>query len=177
MKNRKKIIIGVVVAVAIIAIVSFTVYQSRKNVVAVQTGKVVRADLATVVSASGEIKPKTFANIGANAFGKIMRLYVKEGDKVTKGQTLAQIDNVQSEADVNATQAQLDAARTDAAASAAGYNTAVAQAARSQADAEKAKLDYDRAQGLYKAQLISKATVTNQNGEVLTVATHIMKFV
>jgi hypothetical protein len=29
------------------------------------------------VSASGEIKPKTYVNIGANAFGKIIRLYVK----------------------------------------------------------------------------------------------------
>ncbi len=157
MKKGKKILIGIGATVVVIAIILFTVYQSRKNVVAVQTGKVARGDLATVVSASGEIKPKTFANIGANAFGKIMRLYVKEGDKVTKGQVLAQIDNVQSEADVNATRAQLEAARTDALASAAAYKTAVAQDERSRADAEKAKLDYDRADGLYKAQLISKA--------------------
>ena len=46
--------------------------------VTVQTGKVARQDLASVVSASGEIKPKTYVNIGANAFGKITRLYVRK---------------------------------------------------------------------------------------------------
>ncbi len=73
--------------------------------VTVQTGKAERQDLASIVSASGEIKPKTYVNIGANAFGKITRLYVKEGDRVKKGQLLAQLENVQSSADVNATQA------------------------------------------------------------------------
>ena len=62
-----------------------------------------RQDLATIVSASGEIKPKTYVNIGANAFGKITHLYVKEGDRVKKGQLLAQLENVQSSADVTAT--------------------------------------------------------------------------
>ena len=59
------------------------------------------------MSASGEIRPKTYVNIGANAFGKIIRLYVKEGDRVKKGQLLAQLENVQSSADVNATQASV----------------------------------------------------------------------
>lgn len=158
---KKKIAIGVGVGVAVVALVAFTIYQSRKNVVSVQSGKVLRGDLSAVVSASGEIKPKTFANIGANAFGKILQLSVKEGDQVKKGQVLAQIDNVQSEADVNATKAQLDAARTDAIAAAARFNTAEAQLQRSQADEEKAHLDYDRAQGLFKAQLISKADYDN----------------
>ncbi len=157
MTNKKKILIGIGALVVVIAIIAFTVYQSRKNVVAVQTSRVQRGDLSSTVSASGEIKPKTYANIGANAFGKIMQLKVKEGDKVTKGQVLAQIDNVQSEADVNATRAQLDAARTDAAAAAATYNTGVAQFEKAKADAERARLDYDRAEGLYKAALISKA--------------------
>ena len=92
--------------------------------VTVQTGKAQRQDLASIVSASGEIKPKTYVNIGANAFGKITRLYVKEGDRVKKGQLLAQLENVQSSADVNATQASLEAAQTDAVAADAALNTA-----------------------------------------------------
>ena len=67
-----------------------------------------------MVSASGEIKPKTYVNIGANAFGKIIKLHVKEGDRVKKGQLLAQLENVQSSADVNANEASLQAAETDA---------------------------------------------------------------
>ena len=88
-----------------LAIAGIAVHQSHKGVVTVQTGKAERQDLASIVSASGEIKPKTYVNIGANAFGKITRLYVKEGDRVKKGQLLAQLENVQSSADVNATQA------------------------------------------------------------------------
>src|SRR5277367_4694527 len=114
MKAWKKIAIGAGAVVLVAIIVIFTVHQSSKNVVTVQTGKVQRQDLATVVSASGEIKPKTYANIGANAFGKITRLYVREGDHVKKGQMLAQLENVQSSADVNANEASLQAAQTDA---------------------------------------------------------------
>ena len=86
----------------LLAIVGFTVEQSRKGVVTVQTGKVVREDMTSVVTASGEIKPKVYVNIGANAFGKITHLYVKEGDRVKKGQMLATLDNVQPAADVSA---------------------------------------------------------------------------
>lgn len=154
--NWKKV--GVITGCAILlcAIVGFIVYQSRKNVVAVQSSRVVREDLASVVTASGEVNPNTYVNIGANAFGKITHLYVKEGDRVKKGQLLAQIENVQPAADVSAMQASLQAATGDAAAADAAYNTAIADLARAKADAEQKKLDYDRAQGLFNNKLISK---------------------
>lgn len=144
-------------ALLLAAIVGFTVYQSRKNVVTVQTGKTQVEDLAAVVSGSGEIKPKTYVNVSANAFGKITKLFVREGDRVKKGQLLAQLENVQSSADVAATRASLEAARTDAIAAAAALKTAQANLARSQADDDRAKLDWVRAQGLYKDALIAKA--------------------
>ncbi len=157
MKTWKKIAIGAGVAVVLAILVAFTVHQSSKNVVTVQTGKVQREDLTTVVSASGEIKPKTYVNIGANAFGKITHLYVKEGDRVRKGQLLAQLENVQSSADVNANEASLQAARTDALAADAGLKTAQADLLRAQADYDRNKLDWDRAQNLFKDGLISKS--------------------
>src|SRR5579884_2937575 len=156
MKTWKKIAIGSGAALLLLAIVGFGVYQSRKNVVVVQTAKAQRQDLAAVVSASGEVKPKTYVNIGANAFGKITRLYVKEGDRVKRGQMLAQIENIQPRADVEAGRASLEAARTDAAAQDAALNTAEADLERAQSDLEKAKLDYQRAQGLFGAKLIAK---------------------
>src|SRR5208282_4914539 len=103
MKTWKKVLIGVGAVAALAIIIAVTVYQSRKNLVTVQTGKAQKQKLSSVVSASGEIKPTTYVNIGANAFGKIVRLHVKEGDHVKKGQLLAQLENVQSSADVNAT--------------------------------------------------------------------------
>jgi HlyD family secretion protein len=157
MKAWKKIAIGAGILVLVAGIIGFTVHQSQKNVVTVQTGKVQRQDLATVVSASGEIKPKTYVNIGANAFGKITHLYVKEGDHVKRGQLLAQLENVQSSADVNANEASLQAAQTDALAAEAGYKTAQADLLRAQADYDRNNLDWERAQGLYKDGLISKS--------------------
>src|SRR5437016_6458617 len=157
MSTGKKILLGSGIAIAVLAIACIAVYQSRKGVVVVQTGKAERLDLASIVSASGEIKPKTYVNIGANAFGKITHLYVKEGDRVKKGQLLAQLENVQSTADVAATKASLEASRTDALAAEANLNTAKADLNRAKADAERMRLDWDRAEGLYKAELIAKA--------------------
>ncbi|HYY68990.1 MAG TPA: efflux RND transporter periplasmic adaptor subunit [Terriglobales bacterium] len=154
--NWKRIGIITGAVVVLCAVVGFTVYQSRRNVVAVQSGRVLREDLTSLVTASGEVNPKTYVNIGANAFGKITHLYVKEGDRVKRGQLLAQIENVQPAADVSAMQASLQAATGDAAAADAAYNTAVADLARAKADAEQKKLDYERAQALFKDQLVSK---------------------
>lgn len=157
MRTWKKIALGAGAAIVLIGIVSFTVYQSHKNVVTVQTGKVQRQDLTAIVSASGEIKPKNYVNIGANAFGKITKLYVKEGDQVKKGQLLAQLENIQPEADVNATRAALAAAETDSVAAQAALNTSVADLNRAEADLDRMKLDWERAQGLYKDALIAKS--------------------
>jgi HlyD family secretion protein len=157
MKAWKKVAIGVGIAVVLAIIVGFTVSQSSKNVATVQTGKVQRQDLATVVSASGEIKPKTYVNVGANAMGKITHLYVREGDRVKKGQLLAQLENVQSSADVNATEASVQAAQTDAVAADAVLKTSQADLLRAQADYDRNKLDWERAQSLYKDGLIAKS--------------------
>jgi len=157
MKTWKKVAIGVGTALVLLVIIAVAVHQSRKGIVTVQTGKAQRQNITSVVSASGEIKPKTYANIGANAFGKITHLYVKEGDRVKKGRLLAQLENVQSAADVNATRASLEAAETDAAAADAGLKTAQADLNRAQSDADRMKLDWDRAQGLYRDQLIAKS--------------------
>lgn len=154
---KKKIIIGVVVVILLGAIVGFTVSQSSKGVVTVQTGKVIKEDLASTVTASGEIKPKTFANIGALSMGQIIKIYVHEGEQVKKGEKLVLLDNTQPAADVAATRAQLDAARTDSTAQEANLRSANAELERARADYDRAKLDYDRAQQLYKDQLIPKS--------------------
>ncbi|MGC2695647.1 MAG: efflux RND transporter periplasmic adaptor subunit [Candidatus Angelobacter sp.] len=155
--NAKKIALVVGIVVLLGAIVGFTVNQSQKNVVAVQTGKVVTQDISSQVTASGQIKPKTIVNVGANAMGRIVRLFVKEGDKVKRGQVLAQLENVQSAADVEMTRATLASSQTDAVAAEAALNTAQAQFNSSSADLARTKLEFERAQSLFKDQLISKA--------------------
>jgi HlyD family secretion protein len=155
MKVKKiALIAGVIVALG--AIVGFTVNQSQKNVVTVQTGKVMKQDIASLVTASGEIKPKNFVNVGANAMGRITRLFVKEGEHVQKGQVLAQLENVQSAADVAQMKATLASSQTDAVAADAALKTALAQSNSSSASLAQSKLDFERAQSLYKNQLIAK---------------------
>ena len=77
--NAKKVILIIGIILLLGAIVGFTVNQSQKNVTTVQTGKVVQQDISSLVTASGQIKPKTIVNVGANAMGRIVRLFVKEG--------------------------------------------------------------------------------------------------
>ena len=156
-----KIVIAAGAAVVLLSVIGFSVHQSSKNVVTVQTTRVQRIDLASVVSASGEIKPKTYVNIGANAFGKITKLFVKEGDHVHKGQMLAQLESVQSGADVNATQASLDAAQSDSIAADAAWRTAVADLNRAKSDAEHTQLDWERSQALWREKLIPKSENDN----------------
>ena len=152
---KKALIIGGIVLVLAIIVVG-TIIKSKQGNVTVQTGKVVRNNIASIVTASGEIKPKTYVNVGANAMGRIVALPVKEGDHVKKGQLVAQLEDIQPEADVNATRASLDAAQADAAAADAGMKTAQADLNRAQADYDQKSLDWQRGQQLYKDQLIPK---------------------
>jgi len=154
----KKIMIIVGGAILALAIVGFSVSQNQKSIVTVQTARVSKQDLlASYVTASGEVKPKTFVNIGANNLGRITRLMVKEGDRVKNGQVLAQLENVQSAADVNAMKATLQSQETDTLAAEAALKTANAQLKSSMADAARTRLDYDRAESLFKDKLIAKS--------------------
>ena len=145
-----------------IGVYASTVY-SKKGLVTVQTGNVVRQDLTSLVTASGEIKPKNYINIGANAQGQIRELLVKEGDRVRKGQLLARIENVQPEADVEAQKATLNSAEADSSASEAGVKAAdenirtmQAMIDKDKSDLERAKAEYDRSQSLYNEHLLAK---------------------
>jgi HlyD family secretion protein len=162
-KTKWKIIITLaVLLVAAIGVYASTVL-SKRGVVTVQTGKVVRADLASVVTASGEIKPKNYINIGANAGGIITDLPVKEGDHVRKGQLLARLEDVQPAADVKSSEAGLASAEADSSASEAGVKAAdenlkTLQAAveKDKADLARMKSDLDRAESLYNEKLMAR---------------------
>ena len=163
MKTKWKVVIGILVVLLISGGVLASVKYRQRGVVTVQTGKVVKEDLASIVTASGEIKPKNYINIGANQQGDITAILVKEGDHVRKGQLLAEIENTQSEADVQAQNATLAAAEADSAAAEAANKAAEnnnvsleATVERTKADLEKAQTDYERAKRLFEAKLIAK---------------------
>ena len=163
MKPKWRILIVIVALVlAGIGIWASTVY-SKRGVVTVQTARVVRQDLTSLVTASGEIKPKNYINIGANAMGELTEVAVKEGDRVRRGQLLARVENIQPAADVQAQQASLSAAEADSSATEAGLkaadeavSTAQADIDRNHADLARMKSDYERAQSLYRDKLMAQ---------------------
>src|SRR5215470_6833805 len=113
MTTKKKIVIAALLAIAISSVASYAIYVRNRGIVAVQAGSVVRQDLTQTVSANGEIKPKKYVNVSSNTMGRIVRLPVKEGDRVRDGELLVQLESIQTEADVKAAEASLDAAEAD----------------------------------------------------------------
>ncbi len=109
-----------------------------------------------MVSGTGQIKPKTYVNIGATAFGRITHLYAKEGDHVKAGQVLATLENVQPTSTVAAQSASISASKTDVSSYVAAERTAAANLAQSKADLEQKKFDFERYQQLYQNKLVSK---------------------
>ena len=154
--STKKIIALVVVILVLAGIATGIVLHRQAGIVKVATGKVVRQDLVSTVSGTGQIKPKTYVNIGATSFGRITHLYVKEGDHVKQGAILARVESVQPEATVDAQQANIASSKTDITSYIAAEKTAEANITQARADLEQKKLDYDRAAALYKDQLIAK---------------------
>lgn len=164
MKRKWKIIITLAAVCVLGAGVWASTVYSKRGIVTVQTGHVVRQDVLTAqVTASGEIKPKNYINIGANAMGDITEILVKEGDKVRKGQLLAKIEDVQPQADVNAQKATLASAEADSASAEAGVkvaeeNVKTMQAAldHDKADLARMKADLDRSTELYNDKLLAR---------------------
>ena len=152
----KKVVIVLVIVLALGGLATFSIIQSQNNVLKVTTATVGRQDLISIVSGTGQIKPKTYVNIGATAFGRITHLNVKEGDHVKAGTVLATIENVQPSATVSAQNATILSSRTNVVADQAAEQTAKANIAAAAADLEQRKLDYDRALALYNDKLIAK---------------------
>ena len=154
--SAKKIIIVVIVVLVLAGIVIASILHGQASVTKVATGKAVREDLTSIVNGTGQIKPKTYVNVGATAFGRITHLYVKEGDHVKAGTILAKVESVQPQATVEAQQAAIAAAHTDITSFVAAEKTAEANIAQGKADLEQKQLDYNRSQALYNDKLIAK---------------------
>jgi HlyD family secretion protein len=115
------------------------------------------------VTASGEVKPRNYINIGANAQGRIVDLLVKEGDRVHKNQVVARIEHVQAQADVAAQKAMVASSQADAAAAEEGLRvadesirTAEATLERSKNEQKRTKMLLDNAEKMYGYNLIAK---------------------
>jgi HlyD family secretion protein len=118
-KGKKKkwlLIIGVVIVVVVLVVLNMS--QSGRGLVSVQTKKIGKADVLSVVSGSGTVQPKTKVNITAEVTAEVFGLDVKEGDYVNRRQVLIRLDTLQAQKDMesalyaaNELEARLEGAR------------------------------------------------------------------
>ena len=175
MKRKWLIWLGILLVLGV-AGGAFANYRMKQAaIITVQTAKVSRQDLSAVVTASGEIKPRTYINISANVQGILTGILVKEGDHVRKGQVVAMIENVQAQADVNAQKASVASALADSAASEASLTSmndaiqnAQATVDRTKADLERVRLSYERSTQLFNDKLIAKQEFEQKKAEFET---------
>jgi HlyD family secretion protein len=150
-RRRKFAILVPAVLIPLIA-TGVVTSRSRRGRVMVQSGAARRKTLSSVVSASGEIKPKRYVNISANVSGRITHLYVKEGEAVKAGQLLGRIDATRFEADTAQSRAAVAASEADV--------------ARARADVEVAKLNFDRVQRMASDRLVSEQALDQARAEL-----------
>ncbi len=137
MSKRKKwgLIGGGVLVIAIIGIT--TAAKGRNKATEVRIEPVERRDLVASVTASGQVQPQTKVDLSADITGRIVRLAVKEGDIVTKGQFLLEIDPSQYKASAERAAAAVASARS--------------QSSTARPSLLQAKRNYDRLLSLKKA--------------------------
>jgi HlyD family secretion protein len=162
-KRKSKVVLAIAVPLLIAGGGWGAIRWSQRDLVAVQTAVAASGELVSVVTASGEIKPRNYINLGANAQGPITDLLVKEGDRVRKGQVVARIEHIQPQADVQAQRAAVASALADSAAAEAGLKaqddtikTAQATLDRFKSELERQKLLLVRQESLWREQLIAK---------------------
>ncbi|MCG3161864.1 MAG: Macrolide export protein MacA [Acidobacteria bacterium] len=150
--RNKKIIIGVV-AIALIGVVIGISVSRRSDLPEVQTAKVERrATLEAKVTANGEVRPIQFINLTSEVTGRVMDVFVKEGDVVKKGKPLLRVDPTQlanstsiQEAGLRAVQADVQNQMAAMTTAENAINTARAALTTSQADLERAMVERNNA--------------------------------
>jgi len=151
-RRRKRVIAGVAAVVVLGGVVAYNVNAQRSGQVLVQTQKAGRRELVSVVSASGEIKPKRYVNISANVSGRIEQLLIKEGDTVRKGQVLARIDSTRIAAVERQSAAAVEGARADL--------------TRAEADLEVSRLAFERTKRMHADKLVSDQAFDQADAEL-----------
>jgi HlyD family secretion protein len=90
--SRKSVFIAIGVVLLGAAVVGANLYFKKDKGLTVTTDVIKTRDLEAIVSASGKIQAKRTVNISSDTVGRVVNLAVNEGDRITKGQFLLQID-------------------------------------------------------------------------------------
>jgi HlyD family secretion protein len=154
LSKNKKIIIGVVAVVAIAGIITASYFARRTDAAEVQTAKVEKKGLLeSKVTANGTVRPVQYINLTSEVNGRVMEVFVKEGDQVRKGKALLRVDPTQLNASASIQEAGLRASQADVqnqlvalTAQENSINTARAALNTAQADFDRAMVDRNNAE-------------------------------
>ena len=129
-KPVKKLVLGAVL-LAVIAGGAVFVYQKKaaslsKKETSVRTGTVTRQTIQQSLSSSGTISPKNSYTITSMVEGKVISADFNEGDQVTEGQVLYQIDASSMTSKLNSATSSLERAQESYNDAMKDYNSAVA---------------------------------------------------
>jgi HlyD family secretion protein len=139
--QTKRILGGLAAVVVIGSVVGFSVVRENSRKTTVQVGKVEKHDLVQIVTASGEVKPRRYVNVGANVSGRLVEIAVREGDAVKQGQVLAKVESERYQAALRQSEAAVAAARADL--------------ERTQADLTASRLQFERTKQMKNDRLVS----------------------
>src|SRR5512143_3339636 len=133
MGKRAKWAIAIVAVAGIASVLGMSAARRGNKAVEVRMEQVQKRDLVSSVTASGQVRPQTKVDVASDVSGKITKLSVKEGQIVSAGQFLLQIDQSQPQAATDRAQAQVASSR--------------AQLTQSQSNFDQAQRNYDRTLG------------------------------
>jgi HlyD family secretion protein len=112
--KKRTMIIAAVVAVAGLAVAGFALRARGDKPLEVQTAEANRQKVVQKANATGKVQPKTQVKISADVSARIMRLGVKDGDRVEQGQFLVELDRAAYLAAVERAQANVRSAEANA---------------------------------------------------------------
>ena len=158
-KRRRRIIYSSVAAgcVLLIAVGLIAATRGGTKIDPSKLGKVERGDLAKSVVATGKVTPITKVEVKSKASGIVQKLLVEAGDRVKKGQLLAQLDKEEITAQVAQSEAELQAADASLKGAEADYERAKVDAEGP--DVPPLKRAYERAQGMAKEGVVSESAL------------------
>ncbi len=159
-KKRRKRIIIVSIVVAVILVFAGALYAFTRGGPKIdpsKLGKVEKGDLAKSVVATGKVEPITKVEVKSKASGIVKKLLVDAGDKVKKGQLLAQLDKQEIEAQVAQSRAALQAAEANLKSSEADWQRAKVDAEAP--DVPMLKSNYERAVQMAKDGVVSQSAL------------------
>jgi HlyD family secretion protein len=88
MSKKRKIILFVVLAVIIVVMMVYSMNKKSSKGIEVTVSEVERGDITKIVSGSGYIQPELDVDIAARISAEIIKIHIKEGDRVDRGQLI-----------------------------------------------------------------------------------------